>query len=342
MVYLQSDFMEMELSIIIVNYNTAALLKHCIDSVYASGISHSFEIIVIDNASVDNSCALIKNEFPEVVLIENKENAGFSKANNLGIKSARGKLLLFLNSDTIVLKNTIDSLVEFLNMNPHAGAVGPRLLNHDRSIQRSWFDFPTPLKTFSNLLGISFFILKLKKFKAFTALFSASGKPAFLLDSIEELRTVDYLTLACLMVKTQLMLELGMLDENIFFYHEDCELGFKLKSHNYQTFYLPKASLVHLGGSSSQKRIIASFQQYYMNLKYVYKKYQSPFSSFLMNSLLLLGMLLRACLWPFGLYRKINMFGVYAAHPDKVSSGPKSIDVLRAYLFLIIKILKGV
>ncbi len=327
------------ISIVIVNYNTSSLLKQCIASIYNSKISYFFEIIVVDNASADDSCLMVNNNFPEVILIDNKENLGFSKANNLGIQNSTGDYILFLNSDTIVIEDSINKLIRFLDVNIAATAVGPKLLNFDKSIQRSWFDFPNPLKTFSNLLGISFYIVKLKKFRLFTMLFGKSHKPAFLLNSIDEQRQVDYLTLACLLVRKKDLIKTGNLDENIFFYHEDCELGYKFRKNNMKTFYLPSAPIIHLGGSSSQKRILASFKQYYINLLYVFKKYEKAGAYGLMKNLMIIALSVRVFLWFFGVYRYINMFGVYSGNPMRNDAyRPKSKDVLMTYINLIKKI----
>jgi GT2 family glycosyltransferase len=320
-----------DVSIIIVNYNTADLLVQAIQSIFQANIKYSFEIIVVDNASSDDSCLRVKETSKEVILIENRENVGFSKANNQGIVVSNGNNILFLNSDTIVLENTVNYLIEFLNSHPNVAAGGPKLLNFDRSLQRSWFDFPNPVKTFLNLLGISFYLVKLKRFKVFKYVFGKSNKPAFLIDNLEEERAVDYLTLACLLVRKQTLIQIGCLDENIFFYHEDCELGYKLRNQKLATYYLPKYSIIHLGGSSSQKRIISSFQQYYLNLTYIYKKHE-PTLSFFMNAAIVLAINIRMLLWFFGLYRHINMFGVYAGNPQKKDvNRPKASAVLAGY-----------
>ena len=265
---------------------------------------------------------------------------GFSKANNLGIQKAKGEMVLLLNSDTIVLENTLNNLIEFLNSHIDVTAVGPKLLNFDKTIQRSWFDFPNPLKTFFNLTGLSFYIVKLKNSKLFTSFFTGNNKPAFMLNSIDEKRVVDYLTLACLLIRKESLNTIGNLDENIFFYHEDCELGYKFRAAKMKTFYLPEVEIIHLGGSSSQKNIIASFEQYHKNLVYVFKKHESKFKSFQLKSLLSLALIIRSIFWFLGIYRTINMFGVYSANPNKSDKyRPKAFDVLKVYGRLIKAIL---
>ena len=162
------------ISIIIVNYNTKDLIDQCIKSIYESNILNPFEIIVSDNASVDGSVEMIAEKYKEVIILKNEKNLGFSKANNLGVKIAKGEFILFLNSDTIVTENAIDLLIEFLRKNHTITAVGPKLLNYDKTIQRSWFDFPNPFKTFFNLTGLSFYIVKFKNSKLLKLFFNKS------------------------------------------------------------------------------------------------------------------------------------------------------------------------
>jgi GT2 family glycosyltransferase len=328
-------------SIIIVNYNTKDLIDQCLNSIYKSNPLNSFEIIVSDNASIDNSVEMISLKYSDVIILKNEKNLGFSKANNLGVEIAKGEFILFLNSDTIVYENSIDLLIEFLRKNKHITAVGPKLLNFDKTIQRSWFDFPNPLKTFFNLTGVSFFIIKFKNSNVLKLLFNKSKLPSFMLNSIDEERIIDYLTLACLLIRKNELLQIGKLDENIFFYHEDCELGYKLNSNSMKTVYFPKAEIVHLGGSSSQKNIIFSFSNYYKNLNYVFKKYEKKSTYVFFKTLLIIAFLIRSFLWLFGLYRSINMFSVYSNNPTKSDEyKTKPIDVLKTYIKVIFSIVK--
>jgi len=324
------------ISIIIVNFNTKDLLEQCLRSIYANSCNYLYEIIVVDNASRDDSLEMLKQQFPTVYAIDNKQNLGFSKANNFGIEKAKGKYVLLLNSDTIVLENTLNHLFEFLENNKNITAVGPKLLNYDKTIQRSWFDFPNPLKTFSNLTGLSFYIVKLKNSLFLKLFFSGRKKPAFMINAIPEAREMDYLTLACLLIRKDMLNKIGNLDEQIFFYHEDCELGYRFRASQMKTYYLPAATIIHLGGSSSQKNILMSFEQFYLNLLYVFKKYESKIKYFQLKMLLLIAFIIRAFFWSFGVYRRINMFGVYSANPQKNDIyRPKDIDVLKLYFKMI-------
>ena len=328
------------ISIIIVNYNTKDLIDQCIKSIYESNILNPFEIIVSDNASVDGSVEMIAEKYKEVIILKNEKNLGFSKANNLGVKIAKGEFILFLNSDTIVTENAIDLLIEFLRKNHTITAVGPKLLNYDKTIQRSWFDFPNPFKTFFNLTGLSFYIVKFKNSKLLKLFFNKSKLPSFMLSNINEERIIDYLTLACLLIRKKELVQIGMLDDKIFFYHEDCELGYKLNSNSMKTVYFPKAEIVHLGGSSSQKNIIFSFSNYYKNLNYVFKKYEKTSTYLCFKIGLLFALSIRSFFWFFGIYRSINMFSVYSNNPTKSDAyKTKASDVLKTYLNVIKTIL---
>ncbi|MDY0160820.1 MAG: glycosyltransferase family 2 protein, partial [Bacteroidales bacterium] len=118
----------MKLSIIIVNYNVKHFLEQCLHSVYASVISEDYEVFVVDNNSVDGSCAMVKHKFPKVKLIENKENVGFAKANNQAIRIASGKYMLLLNPDTLVEENSFDKIVSFMDSHPDAGGLGVKMI----------------------------------------------------------------------------------------------------------------------------------------------------------------------------------------------------------------------
>ncbi len=141
-------------SIIIVTYNSVDYLRKCLDSIYALTFSFSYEIIVIDNASCDNTFDFVSNTYPNINIIKNKENSGFAYANNQGIESARGKYMLLLNPDRLIMHNSIDVMINFLDSTPNAGACGCKVLNDDGSLQLSYFGFPTLIKELGHLLRI--------------------------------------------------------------------------------------------------------------------------------------------------------------------------------------------
>ena len=147
----------MDISVVIVNWNTESILRDCLKSVYEQSKDISFEVIVIDNASTDGSVDMVKNNFSKVILIENKKNKGFAAANNQGIAKAKGRYILLLNSDTVILDNAIKKTVSFVDTHPAAAVTGCRVLNPDRSLQPTCFMFPSVL----NLLLSTSYLYKL-------------------------------------------------------------------------------------------------------------------------------------------------------------------------------------
>ncbi len=146
----------MDISVIIVNYNVRYFLEQCLHSVYKSSQNLDVEIIVVDNNSVDGSCQMIREKFPHVILIENKTNAGFSKANNQAIKIARGRYILLLNPDTVVQENTLEACTRFMDEHPDAGCLGVKMIDGKGNfLPESKRGLPTPLVAFYKIFGLS-------------------------------------------------------------------------------------------------------------------------------------------------------------------------------------------
>ena len=143
----------MDLTIVIVSWNTSGLLSQCLHSVYETGSRFAFEVIVVDNASTDDSISMVEEQFPAVKLIKNDRNQGFARANNQGLEIANSRYYMLLNSDTIMLPGAIDTLIEMADQNPNVGMLGPKLLNMDGSLQKSWYSFPSIL---SEIVGQNF------------------------------------------------------------------------------------------------------------------------------------------------------------------------------------------
>ena len=193
----------MDVSVIIVNYNTHQLLIQCLESVYSSTDDLGIEVIVVDNASSDDSVENVRKIFPKVKLIENNDNLGFAAANNQGIEIAAGRFILFLNSDTIVHKGAISAMTEELSKTEKTGACGCRLLNKDGSIQQSVRSFPTfgsmiHRHTIAKVLGVLGYTRRKYKMPNF---------------AYDEVSSIDQVTGAVLMVKADLLKEVGYMDE---------------------------------------------------------------------------------------------------------------------------------
>src|SRR6266498_1651131 len=185
----------MDLSIIIVNKDTSGLLTQCLNSIYSAGSRFSFEVIVVDNGSSDDSVSLVESNFPDVLLIKNEQNLGFAQANNQGLTIAKGRYFMLLNSDTIMCSGTVDALIETADAHPDVGVIGPTLLNADHTIQKSWASFPSFL---SEVLGKNFRV----------------RRPVTNLSQVYE---VDWIMGACMLVRSEAVQDVGMMDPDYFF-----------------------------------------------------------------------------------------------------------------------------
>lgn len=232
------------LSIIIVNWNTKDHLENCLKSIYENTKNITFEIIVVDNASSDGSVEMVRSKFPYVTLIENKENLGFGAANNQGIKTSKGKYILILNPDTVILPGCLDRLMGFLGQYSDVGAVGPKILNPDKTIQI------TCARNFPTLLTEFFWLTTLVR------RFPKNRVIGYYLMSYwdhDDRREVNCLSGACMMVRKDVLEKLELFDEDYFMYGEDVDLCYRIKKASWQIWYLSEAQIIHYGGASSKK-----------------------------------------------------------------------------------------
>jgi len=233
----------MHVSIIIINWNTCDILSDCLVSVYEQTQSISFEVIVIDNASTDGSTEMVKKEFPQVILIQNKENKGFAAANNQGIAQAKGRYILLLNSDTIILDNAIEKSVRFADAHPEAAVVGCRVLNTDRTLQPTCFMSPSIL----NLLLSSSYLYKCFPQSRFF------GRERMTWWGRDTIREVDVVTGCFMLVRREAVEQVGMMDEQFFMYGEETDWCYRMKQAGWRIMFAPEGEIIHLGGASSSK-----------------------------------------------------------------------------------------
>lgn len=229
----------MDLSICIVNWNTWLPLKACLFSIEQGIVGISHETIVVDNASRDRSAERVRSHFPKVHLIANPENRGFAAASNQAIRMAEGRYILLLNPDTLIHHDALDTMVHFMDEHPEAGAIGCKLLNEDGSVQdsvRRFLTFGMALQT-STFLGKIPLLGKMGDYKM----------RGFLFSKVEE---VDAAGGAALMVRRSVLEEVGLLDETYFIFMEDMDLCRRIWSVGYKVYYVPDASITHLGGES--------------------------------------------------------------------------------------------
>ena len=253
----------LELSIITVNYKSADHLIECLRSIKENLKNLEYEIIVIDNASGDRSVGKIQAAFSDIVLIENKTNLGFSKANNQGIRRSRGRYILLLNNDTVVLPNALEAMVGVLKRSADIGIVGCRLLNPDK----------TPQQSFGSAAG---FIGDLLQSTFSNTLFANSSNPI-----VEKIlarlhrsgKKVGWVCGACMLCRRDSLEETGLLDENFFMYKEDMDLCISFRKKNWGIYYTPDAPIIHHLGASVSAKPFETAIEYRKSQLYFYKKH---------------------------------------------------------------------
>lgn len=234
----------MELSVIIVNYNVKHFLEQCLHSVLKASKSISAEIFVVDNNSVDGSTQLVKEKFPQVQLIENKENVGFSKANNQAIRLAKGKYILLLNPDTVVEEDTFVKVTRFMDEHPEAGGLGVKMIDGKGNfLPESKRGLPTPWVAFSKMFGLSKLFPKSKKF----------GKYHLSYLDENEIHEIEVLAGAFMLMRKETLDKVGLLDETFFMYGEDIDLSYRITQGGYKNYYFPETTIIHYKGESTKK-----------------------------------------------------------------------------------------
>lgn len=253
-----------DISIVIVNYNVKDALDNCLSSVYKSNTSgHKLEIIVVDNNSFDGSVKLVKEKYPDVNVIENKENSGYSRANNTALRKVRGQYVLILNPDTILEEGTFQKLIDFIKKNPETGVVTSKLImangKLDPACRRS---FPSLMVALPRILGLSKLFPKSELF----------GK--YNLSYLDENVTheVDSVNGAFMFIPKKVLDDAGLFDEDFFMYGEDLDLCFRIKKNGYKIYYFPGVTTVHLKGESTRKTKISYVNNFYGAMSIFVKK----------------------------------------------------------------------
>jgi GT2 family glycosyltransferase len=233
----------MDVSVIIVSWNTRDILRDCLSSVFSQTKGIKFEVIVVDNASTDGSVAIVRSEFPQVKLIQNDVNKGFAAANNQGIAIAEGRYVLLLNSDTEVLDNAIGKTVSFADAHIEAGAVSCRVLNPDRTLQMTCFMFPSVL----NMLLSATYLYKLFARSIFF------GREQMSWWNRDDEREVDVVTGCFMLVRREAIEKAGLMDERFFMYCEETDWCYRFKKAGWKILFTPIAEIIHFGGQSSKQ-----------------------------------------------------------------------------------------
>ena len=244
-----------DISVVIVNYNVKDLVDNCISSVYrANDNKYRFEIFFVDNNSIDGSVNHIAEKYPEVNVISNDRNLGFSKANNIALKKAVGKYILILNPDTILEEGTFDKLISFCEKDTTIGAVTSKLILTDGKLDSACRrSFPVPSVAIPRMLGLSKLFPKSKTF----------GK--YNLTYLDENKTyeVDAICGAFMFIPKAVLDKAGLFDEDYFMYGEDLDLCFKIKKSGYKIFYYPEVTTIHFKGESTKKTHLSYVNNFY-------------------------------------------------------------------------------
>jgi GT2 family glycosyltransferase len=267
-----------DLGIVIVNYNVAPLLEACLNSVYDS-VGVTLDVVVIDNASTDESVAMLREKFPHVTLGVSAKNVGFGAANNVGLRkfldrqgagSPTGdepRYLLLLNPDTVVPPEALATMVRYLDGRPDVGAAGPKLVLKDGSLDLACRrSFPSPEVAMYRMLGLSRRFPKSRRFARYNLTF---------LDPDAEAE-VDSVVGAFMMVPTRVVREVGLLDEDFFMYGEDLDWAYRIKRAGYKVLYNPRVRVLHHKGASSRQNSLRATYEFYRAMLVFYRKHYAP------------------------------------------------------------------
>lgn len=244
----------MKLSIVIVNYNVRYFLEQALLSVYKSSVNFEYEIFVVDNNSSDNSLSMLAQKFPTVNIIANKENVGFSKANNQAIKQAIGDYILLLNPDTIIQEDTLQKCIGFMDAHADAGGLGVKMYDGAGNfLPESKRGFPSPFAAFAKMSGLSKIFPKSNIFGQYHLTF---------LDK-EQTHKIDVLSGAFMLLRRTVLEKIGLLDEDYFMYGEDIDISFRIKEAGFQNYYLSDTSIIHFKGESTKKGSLNYIRTFY-------------------------------------------------------------------------------
>ncbi len=277
----------MDVSIIIANWNTRDILRNCLASVYRETKGCSFEVIVVDNGSADSSAQMVETEFPQAHLIANSANRGYAGANNQAMAITRGRYVLLLNSDTIILDNAIGKMIPFADVHPEAGVMGCRVLNPDRTFQSSCFAFPS-------LRGMFFMATYLQKLFPRNKIL---GRERMLWFDWSKMCEVDVLVGCFMLVRRDAIEQVGMMDDRLFMYSEETDWCYRFRQKGWKMLYTPCAEIVHLHGSSTKQMRPEMTLQLRGSMLFFFEKHRGPFTYWLACLLVSLFFVLRVPYW---------------------------------------------
>lgn len=275
----------MKLSVVIVNYNVKYFLEQCLRSVVRAGEGLAMEVFVVDNNSVDGSVEMVQEKFPEVRLIANKENTGFSRANNQAIRVTTGEYVLLLNPDTVVEEDTFRKVVAFMDEHPDTGGLGVRMIDGSgKFLPESKRGLPTPAVAFYKIFGLSYLFPKSKTFGRYHLGYLDADK----------VHEVDVLSGAFMLLRRSVLEKIGLLDEDFFMYGEDIDLSYRIQQSGSKNYYFPETRIIHYKGESTKKTSVNYVFVFYNAMIIFAKKHFSPSNASLFSFFIKIAIYLRA------------------------------------------------
>ena len=277
--------MAIDVSICIPTRIAKDLLVDCLRSIRANTSAVSFEIIVIDNDSCDGTCEQLEREFPEIRVIVNEQNFGFGRATNQGMRISTGRYVLFLNNDTVVLPNALDRLVEFMDGHPEAGICTPKVLNRDGTMQKQCRrSFATPWDLFCYFSGLSSAFPKSRLFARYLVTYEDENA----------IRKVDAVSGSCMLIRREVINQIGLLDERFFAYQEDTDYCFRAHQAEWEVYYYPDAQIIHYAShGGSRVNPYRSIYEWHRSYLLYYRKNLASRYFFLFNWFYYLAMLFK-------------------------------------------------
>ncbi len=277
------------LAIVILNYNRADLLADCLESIYATPTCCSLEVWVVDNASRDASVEVVRTRFPQVRLIVSARNGGFAYGNNLALREIvqqadAPEYVLLLNNDTVVPPGALDGLVDYLEAHTDVGVVGPKLVLSDGSLDLACRrSFPTPEVAFYRMTGLAQLFPRSRRFGRYNL--------SYLDPDIET--EVDAVVGACMLLRTDIIREVGLLDEQFFMYGEDLDWAYRIKQYGWRVVYYPEVQVLHYKRAASTRRAIPSIRAFYDAMRIFHRKHYAAITPVPLNVLIEFGITLK-------------------------------------------------
>ncbi|NJN66851.1 MAG: glycosyltransferase family 2 protein [Chloroflexaceae bacterium] len=277
------------LAVVILNYNRADLLVECLRSIYRSPTRCHLEVWVVDNASTDGSAERVRGQFPQVRLVVSTRNGGFAAGNNLALRQIIAApdapaMTMLLNNDTVVPEGALDGLVDYLGSHPEVGVVGPKLVLPDGSLDLACRrSFPTPMVSFYRMMGLSRLFPRSRRFGRYNLTY---------LDPAVETE-VDSVVGACMLLRTGVIREVGLLDEQFFMYGEDLDWSYRIKQYGWRIVYYPAVQVWHYKRAASSRYAGPSTRAFYQAMRIFHRKHFAATTPGAVNALIEAGITLK-------------------------------------------------